>query len=114
MPYETLKFIDLKKKVAIGSIVVLIIAATLIFRHVEGWSYIDSFYFVVATSGTVGYGDITPVTDLGKMIASIYILLMVPIIIYSFTLVAEGYIDKKVIHKMAKSINNTQDNINKK
>jgi hypothetical protein len=114
MPYETLKFLDLKKKVAIGSIVVLIIAATFIFRHVEGWSYVDSFYFVVATSGTVGYGDIAPVTDLGKMIASVYILLMVPIIIYSFTLVAEGYIDKKVIHKMAKSIDKSQDVLNKK
>ena len=34
---------------------------------IEKKSLVDSFYFVVVTMATVGYGDVHPVTDLGKI-----------------------------------------------
>ncbi len=47
----------------------LITWGTLTFHFTEGWSWLDSLYFTIATITTVGYGDITPVTPVGRMMA---------------------------------------------
>ena len=43
-----------------------------LFHNVEGWSYLDSAYFVTATVTTIGYGDIVPVTETGKLLTIIF------------------------------------------
>jgi hypothetical protein len=53
----------------------LIVAFGVIFyTRVEKWSVLDALYFCVVTLGTVGYGDITPTTDLGKIFTIFYII----------------------------------------
>jgi len=47
----------------------VIILGTMGIMNIEKYSLIDSFYFVVVTMATVGYGDVHPVTDLGKIFA---------------------------------------------
>lgn len=37
-------------------------------------NYFDALYFTTATMTTVGYGDITPVTNLGKVLAICFML----------------------------------------
>lgn len=41
----------------------------------DGKSFLDHFYFSIVTSFTVGYGDIKPISDLGKIIVIIHICL---------------------------------------
>lgn len=50
----------------------LLLAGTVIFMIIEGFSLIDSFYFCFITLATIGYGDITPTTDLGKLVTVVY------------------------------------------
>jgi len=51
--------------------IILLIGAVL-YHWLEGWSWIDSFYFVVITLTTIGYGDLTPTTSLTKLITIFY------------------------------------------
>lgn len=54
-------------------LVTIILSGTIFFRLVEGWTWVDAYYFTVVTISTVGYGDLTPVTDVGKIGATILI-----------------------------------------
>jgi voltage-gated potassium channel len=47
-------------------------------------SYLDAVYFSVTTLCTVGFGDITPVTDAGKILV-IFMMLLGTMIFVSFT-----------------------------
>ncbi len=62
-------------------IAVATIATGTIFYHlVEKLGWIDAYYFSVITLSTVGYGDISPQTTVGKLFTTIYILIGVGIL----------------------------------
>mmetsp|Transcript_5496 Transcript_5496/g.6342 ORF Transcript_5496/g.6342 Transcript_5496/m.6342 type:complete len:186 (-) Transcript_5496:603-1160(-) len=54
---------------------VLLLSGSLFFYFVDGESLsaVDSFYFSVAAMSGVGYGDIVPTTDEGKIFAIVWI-----------------------------------------
>lgn len=60
---------DKQKSIAIPLVVlaILYVMSILFFHYVEGWSYLDAAYFTTSTISTVGYGDIVPQSDYGKM-----------------------------------------------
>ena len=45
------------------------------YMAVEGWSLIDAIYFSVITLATIGYGDLTPTTDIAKLFTIFYVLI---------------------------------------
>lgn len=55
--------------------VVVLVGGTLFYMFAEGWSVIDALYFSVITLATIGYGDLTPTTDLAKLFTIFYVLL---------------------------------------
>jgi hypothetical protein len=81
------------RNLSISTLVVLI-NGTVIYHFVEGWKWLDSFYFSVITLTTVGYGDFAPKTDLGKLFSILYILIGVGIIF--------GFINAFYQHKIIK------------
>lgn len=58
-----------------------ILFGALIYHLLEGWNWIDSLYFVVITTTTIGYGDITPTTPLTKFITIFFALNGVAILV---------------------------------
>ena len=46
----------------------------------DPWSFVDSLYYCVVTVSTVGYGDLTPSTALGKWIATFYMLVGIALV----------------------------------
>lgn len=52
----------------------LLLSGTIAMNRIEGWSVLDSFYFSVIALTTVGFGDLAPQTDLGKLFTALYVL----------------------------------------
>ena len=66
---------------------IIILLGTAIFAQIEDLNYVDSFYFNVMTSTTIGYGDISPTTDSGKIFVSFYSIISVIVFFYMFAVV---------------------------
>ena len=58
----------------LGMLVLIIAGGTVFFHHVEGWSWLDSYFFTVVTLSTVGYGELVPATPMGKIGTTVFIL----------------------------------------
>ncbi len=62
---------------------------TLGFHWVEGWSLFDAFYMALITLSTVGYAEIYPLSDAGRLFASILILVGVTVTLVSIALLGD-------------------------
>jgi len=57
-----------------GVVVAMLFGATLAYHSIEGWSWVDSFYFSTVAVTTVGFGDLAPSTDASKLFTCFYVL----------------------------------------
>ena len=76
IPFYRTLFLDLffdprTRPIFLYAVAMIGIGAAL-FHWLEGWSWLDSFYFVVITLTTIGYGDFSPTTPLTKLITIFY------------------------------------------
>ena len=68
---------------------------TVFYRFVEDLRWIDSLYFCVITLTTVGYGDISPTTNAGKVFTMIYVVAGIGVFVALVTTVAHHLIEAK-------------------
>ena len=59
----------------ISTLVSIVAGGTVFFHFVEGWSWLDAYFFTVVTLSTVGYGTLVPVTALGKIATTVLIFI---------------------------------------
>ena len=66
-------------------VISLLIVGTVFYVLVEGWTVVDSVYFCAMSLATVGYGDLVPHTDVGKIFTTVYVLAGIGILVSFFT-----------------------------
>ncbi len=74
------------------SLIIIIAIGTTLFHFIEGWRWLDSLYYCIATLSTVGYGDFHPITDAGKIIFIIYIISGLGVLFAFVNVFAEKFI----------------------
>lgn len=65
-------------------VLVTIVSGSIIYHWLEDWSWLDSLYFVVITTTTIGYGDLAPTTAASKLVTIYFALNGVAILIMLF------------------------------
>jgi potassium channel subfamily K len=65
------------------------IGCGLIIGAIEGWPILDCFYYTIITITTIGFGDLSPSTTAGKIVAIFYLPLSVISVAHSIGAVME-------------------------
>jgi voltage-gated potassium channel len=66
----------------------LLIVGTVFYMLVEGWDVVDAVYFCAMSLATVGFGDVVPETDAGKVFTVVYVLAGIGILVAFFSALA--------------------------
>lgn len=81
---------------------------------IEGWSWLDAFYMAVITVTTVGFGEIYPLSPVGRVFTTVLIVLGVASITYAFSALTNyviagelgGILERR---RMARRVNSLRD-----
>ena len=75
-------------RIIVIALAVLTVMGTAGFHYIEGWPWFDSFYMVLTTVTSIGYGEIHPLSHAGRVFNSVLIcvgVLLLFLAIGSFT-----------------------------
>ncbi len=61
--------------VSFSTLTTIVLLGVLGLHYVEGWSWFDSIYMVIITLSTVGYGEVYPLSDTGRLFMSLVLVL---------------------------------------
>lgn len=74
------KRIQRQFRVVAGFALLMLAGGAVFYHHVEHLSWLDAFYFCTITLTTIGYGDIVPHTDAGKLFTIGYVIVGIGIL----------------------------------
>ena len=74
-------------------IMIVLFGGATFYHYIEEWRYLDALYFSAYTMTTVGYGDFTPKTDIGKIFTIFYVFAAVAIALYGLSLMASHFVE---------------------
>lgn len=82
-------------RILFGILLTLLLSSVIFYVSVEGWSIVDSLYFSVMTISTIGYGDLTPTTDISKLFTIVFALLGIGVFVAIVTKIVAIILEKK-------------------
>lgn len=93
-------------KFALAIVFLLLLIGTGAYHLIEGFSLFDSFYLSVITLTTIGYGDLYPTTQIGKLFTIFYIFIGIGLIFSFIRLISKIEIEeyKKISEKRNKKL----------
>lgn len=93
--FETIRtfLMDESYRKLLGTTMIILAVGTVVFHFLENWSWLDSFYFSIITLTTIGYGDFSPQTEIGKIFTIMYIIVGVGVILNFIQIIHVHYQD---------------------
>ena len=87
-PWVQSLFVDLlrdpKSRPIFIYVAIFVSFSAILFHWLEGWGWLDSFYFVIVTFTTIGYGDFVPTMPITKLLTIVVSLNGVAILLMLF------------------------------
>lgn len=104
---------------AIGSLVALsgvFVLGTVGYMLIEGWSLSDAVYMAVITLATVGFGEVHPLSDAGRVFTSFLILLGVGTVAYGLGALVDYVVNAELSgelrrRRMLRNLERLQDHV---
>jgi potassium channel subfamily K len=81
---------------ALVAIAVVVILGAVVMHRLENISFLDGCYWSIVTSTTVGYGDVTPKTQSGRIFASFYCFITVGVMAWAIGQIASSSVESQV------------------
>ncbi len=88
----------LRPSTIILSLIGVVLIGTVFFRLIEGWSWLDSYFFTVVTISTVGYGELVPATAAGKIATTVLIFVGLGVFAVAIREFAQYHMQKREEH----------------
>jgi len=85
------------------AVLLAILLGTVVFHLLEGWSILDSLYVTVQTVTTVGFGDLTPRTTIGRLFATFFMMLGVGVVLYALTSTVQSIVHSELFARYGHS-----------
>ena len=76
---------------SIGALVAIVFIGTIGYELIEGWALLDSIYMTITTITTVGFREVHPLSDAGRIFSIVLIIFGVGGALYVLTNIM-GYI----------------------
>lgn len=83
-------------RIVLLAVLLAILLGTVVFHLLEGWSILDSLYVTVQTVTTVGFGDLTPRTAIGRLFAIFFMMLGVGVVLYALTSTVQSIVHSEM------------------
>jgi voltage-gated potassium channel len=80
----------------------LLLAGSLGFVWIEGWNFFDALYMTVTTLTTVGYGEVHPLSHLGRLYNMVLILAGMGVLFYIVGSLARAVVEGEVRRALGK------------
>lgn len=102
--------------IAILLLVLVTVMGTVGYIYIEGYSFIEAFYMTIITLSTVGFTEVRPLSDAGRIFTSILIIFNIAVFAYSVSLLSrfilEGDFRKLIMEQsMKKKIDKLENHI---
>lgn len=88
----------LRLRFSVGLGMAVVVVGTVGYRLIEGWSWLESFWMVMITLTTIGFGEIHPLSDLGRMFTLLLIGGGLSIATYVATSVTRQLVEGDLLH----------------
>ncbi|MHB8066691.1 MAG: potassium channel family protein [Desulfobaccales bacterium] len=85
-----------------GSLLAILVLGSLGYVWLEGWSFFDALYMTVTTLYTVGYGEVHPLSPLGKAYNMVLILAGMGVLFYIVTALARVVVEGEIAAALGK------------
>lgn len=85
----------MRLRIYLAIFVFVLVSGTIGFMLAEHLSAVDAIYFIIVTIATVGYGDISPVTPLGKTLAVLLIITGVGTFLSTLAAATEVFLSRR-------------------